>query len=39
MIKKFIKHMRRRFSGITLNIGIIGFNFDSVGSCRVYYLK
>lgn len=36
MSKKFIKNIGRKFSGITLNIGPVGFNFDRSGSCRVY---
>lgn len=36
MIIKVIRNIAKRFSGITLNIGLVGFNFDRSGPCRVY---
>lgn len=37
MIIKFIRNITKGFSGITLNIGPVGFNFDRSGSCRIYF--
>lgn len=39
MIIKFIRNITTGFSGITLNIGPVGFNFKKSGSCRVYDFK
>ncbi|WP_368244724.1 hypothetical protein [Clostridium tertium] len=39
MIIKFIRNITKGFSGITLNIGLVGFNFDRSGSCRVYMIN
>ncbi len=37
MIIKFIRNITKGFSGVTLNVGPVGFNFDRSGSCRVYW--
>ncbi|CUO20780.1 Uncharacterised protein [Clostridium paraputrificum] len=36
MIIKYIRNITNGFSGVTLNVGPVGFNFDRSDSCRVY---
>lgn len=37
MIIKYIRNITNGFSGVTLNVGPVGFNFDRSDSCRVYW--